>query len=554
MIISLEEAKNAIFPVAVIGAGPVGISLALALEEQGIDCLLIESGGDAYSEPVQALSDAAKYDPDHHAPMADATRRQLGGASVTWGGRCIPFDPIDFESRDYVPDAHWPVGYDEIWPYHRKACEYALCGSDLFAVHDALKSDQDGVVPGLVNDEDVCTRLERWSLPTNFGKEHSQRLANSKHIKLLKNTTVVGIRLSADGTSVQRLDAKTSGGTESFSLTAGHVALACGGLESTRLLLASNDVQPQGIGNHSGHLGRHYMGHISGKIARVKFNTEPGKTIYGFEADADKVYTRRRFTFPAQSQRKHQLFNTAIWLDNPPIYDPAHGNAILSFAYIALTFPIVCKLLAPDAIRKAAVGEGHKYSYLAHLKNLFADLPGLIKFVFSFGINRYLVRRKIPGFFLPNKSNVYELHYHAEQCPNGDSTALLTQNTDALGMPRLDINLQYTKPDVDSVLRCHTVLDERLRAQGVGQLEYKYDDLPAAILKQATDGFHQMGTTRMSQKPEDGVVDANLKVHGVDNLYVCASSSFPSSGQANPTLTTMAFAIRLAQHLKQTTT
>lgn len=549
MFATLEDIRGTALPVVIVGSGPVGITLALALEEQGVDCLLVESGRDNFAADIQTLSDAANYDPDHHAPMADATRRQVGGASVTWGGRCIPFDRIDFEHRAHVPEALWPVSYDDIWPYHHKACEYARCGSNLFEVHKALKTDMDGVVPGLANDEDVCTRLERWSLPTNFGAEHRERLEKSKHIRLLREVSIIGIRLTPDGSSVAGLEAKPSTGGESFTIAAKQYILTCGGLESTRLLMASNDNKPDGIGNHSGHLGRFYMGHISGKIARVKFTTDPDQTIYGFEADEHGVYTRRRFTFPAEAQKRHKLLNTAIWLDNPPIYDPAHGNPILSFAYIALTFPVLCKLLAPDAIRKAAVGEDHKFSYLAHVKNLFSDLPGLIKFVFSFGINRYLVRRKIPGFFLPNKSNVYELHYHAEQAPNADSRVTLSQKRDALGLPRLDIDLRYGQQDVDSVLTCHRLLDERLRAHGVGQLEYKYDDLPAAIMKQATDGFHQMGTTRMAARAEDGVVNADLKVFGVDNLYVCASSVFPSSGQANPTLTTMAFAIRLAEHL-----
>ncbi len=62
-------------------------------------------------------------------------------------------------------------------------------------------------------------------------------------------------------------------------------------------------------------------------------------------------------------------------------------------------------------------------------------------------------------------------------------------------------------------------------------------------------GYHHMGTTRMSVAPEDGVVDAACRVHGVDNLYVAGSSVFPTGGCANPTLTLLALAFRLAEHL-----
>ena len=60
-----------------------------------------------------------------------------------------------------------------------------------------------------------------------------------------------------------------------------------------------------------------------------------------------------------------------------------------------------------------------------------------------------------------------------------------------------------------------------------------------------------MGTTRMNADPRHGVVDADRRVHGVSNLYVAGSSVFPTGGYANPTLTLIALAIRLADNLKQ---
>ena len=59
-----------------------------------------------------------------------------------------------------------------------------------------------------------------------------------------------------------------------------------------------------------------------------------------------------------------------------------------------------------------------------------------------------------------------------------------------------------------------------------------------------------MGTTRMHADPRRGVVDADCRVHGIANLYVAGSSVFPTSGAANPTLTIVALALRLAGHLR----
>jgi choline dehydrogenase-like flavoprotein len=64
-------------------------------------------------------------------------------------------------------------------------------------------------------------------------------------------------------------------------------------------------------------------------------------------------------------------------------------------------------------------------------------------------------------------------------------------------------------------------------------------------------GFHHMGTTRMHQNPEHGVVDADCKVHGIGNLFIAGSSVFPTCGFSNPTLTIVALGIRLAEHVKR---
>jgi choline dehydrogenase-like flavoprotein len=104
---------------------------------------------------------------------------------------------------------------------------------------------------------------------------------------------------------------------------------------------------------------------------------------------------------------------------------------------------------------------------------------------------------------------------------------------------------------VQSVIDSHALLDHALRANGIGRLEYWHpaQQMPERVYAQASDGFHQVGTTRMGDDPAHSVVDADLKVHGVENLFVASSSVFPTTGQANSTLLAVAFALRLAGHL-----
>ena len=295
------------------------------------------------------------------------------------------------------------------------------------------------------------------------------------------------------------------------------------------------------------------MGHISGRIARVKFHTNYRKTVYGFLRDRHGVYLRPRFTFTPEIQLKEQIANSCAWLVNPMIGNPSHGNGVLSFAYLALTSPMG-KYMASDAIRKSAVSGAPEHCTRQHIWNMIREFPKTASFIPTFGIKRFALRRRVPGFFQRSASNQYPLHYHCEQVPNPQSCVTLSNQVDATGLRRLNIDLQYTQQDVDSVIRAHKLIDEHLRTNQLGQLEYLTEDLEQCVWNQATDGFHQAGTTRMSSRPEDGVVDPNCRVHGVDNLYVASGSVFPTSGQANTTFMIVVFALRLADHLKQSTT
>jgi len=293
------------------------------------------------------------------------------------------------------------------------------------------------------------------------------------------------------------------------------------------------------------------MGHISGRIAVVQFTTPPDETIYAHERDPDGVYVRRRFSFSPEALRLHDLPNIIAFLANPEIGDPSHQSGILSFAYLVLASRFG-RLVASDAIRKSLTRGGRREDLGRHLRNMVADAEATAGFALTFAYKRFLVRRRAPGFFVRSNANRYLLHYHGEQLPNADSRVTLADEPDALGVRKLRIDLRYSARDVEGVLRAHQLLDEYLRRHACGYLEYLTDDLEASVWEQAGDGCHQVGLTRMSARPEDGVADRNLAVHGFDDLYVASSSAFVTSSQANPAFTTVAFALRLADHLRAT--
>jgi choline dehydrogenase-like flavoprotein len=538
MIIEPSSLPSSTWNVCIVGTGPVGMALALEFERLGRDVLLIESGGMDVDKEIADASNAIVVDDRRHAPMALTVCRALGGTSWTWGGRCVPYDDVDFFCRDAVQGVNWPISHDEIRPWYSVAANYLFCGGDRFSAP----------CPRKLNDGITVDCLERWTINPRIIEMVRDRLLRSSSIRIALNTTLAGIHLSADGSRVESLGVVTPAGPA--SIVSRRTILAAGGVESTRLLLHFQQSYPGHFGGVDGPLGRYYMGHISGKIATIQFDRPDEAADFDFLRDTDGSYFRRRFMLTAAAQLENKLLNAAFWPDNPHFYDPGHRSGVLSAVFLALAFPPTGRLLLPEAIRRAHTGP-RPYKLAQHLRNVVFGAPRAAFDICRILRDRFLRKPRKPGFLVPNKGGEYALLYHAEQIPNPESRIRLSKEKDAFGVPRALIDLQFTGQDVDSVLRSHIVLDRSLRTNGVGRLKFWYPEnaLRKAVWDQASDGYHQIGSARMGLDPAQSVVDANLKVHGLDNFYVASSAAFPTSGQANSTMLAVAFAMRLAHQL-----
>jgi choline dehydrogenase-like flavoprotein len=535
--------------VAVVGAGPIGIVTALELARSGVQVALIESGLEHMDRTAQDLATFDSRQNDYfHARSALTVRRQVGGATALWAGRCVNFDPIDFEDRLITVKAPWPIGYEDVEPYLQRACDWAVCGQAAFNVRDVPEISHSDMVPGLPDNGVLTTDLERWSLPTRFGHEYAAALRDAPSLTLWTGLTCTEIVTTEAADSVDHLVVKSHDGREG-RVVAGDYVIATGGLEATRLLLASDRHNQAGLGNTGGHLGRWYMSHVEARVAAVQFDTDD--VIFGHERDSEGVYVRRRFTFSPKLQRELEMPNAAVWLVNPPISNPAHESGILSGVYLTLISPLGRFMLA-DAIREAHTKSDAQPRILAHLRNIVRDLFPSIRFAVTFSYARFFRRgRKAPGFFVKSADNRYAVHYHGEHLPHWESRVELTDERDALGMRRIRTHVHFSDVDYQSVRKAINLIDEHLRRHGAGHVEWLTDDVEGSVHASLGNnaGYHQAGTTRMSETPDGGVVDTHLQVHGVRGLYVASTSVLPTSSQANPTLLGIALAIRLADRL-----
>jgi choline dehydrogenase-like flavoprotein len=522
--------------VCVVGAGPIGLVVALELARLGQAVTLLESGVMQVDQAAQSLSDAIVVDARRHTDMSLAIQRRFGGTSNLWGAGCVPLDPIDFEPRPIAGDARWPVPYDEFAAYLPDACRYANCGEGFSQpVADLTVADA----------RFTADRLIRYADPPSFRKAYAASIASSPRIAAFLGVTVTGFAFAENG-AVAGLAVQARDGTTG-TVKARVFVLACGGVETTRLLLAAQAEASARFGGEDGALGRYYMGHLSGVIADLRLDHGGLDKGLDFFRGAGGAYARRRITADATLQRTHGLSNVAFWPIMPPMRDPAHRDPILSLAYLALSLPPVGRCLVSESLRRINVGDGG--DKLAHLGNLVAHIPKVAGFVPRFLYGRYLARRRLPGLHLRNAARRYALQYHAEHLPSRASRIRLANERDATGLRKAVLDLRFAEADADPIVRTHEHLTDWLARTGTGELIWRgpAEERHARILDLAGDGVHQIGAARMAANARQGVVDRDCRVFGCGNLFLAGSVVFPTSGQANPTLTALALGIRQAR-------
>lgn len=541
MVMLSAAPANQGYDVCIVGAGPVGLALALEAEALGLSVLLLESGQPEEAPDEHDASRAQVINQQTHAPMTLAARRTLGGSSWLWGGRCVPFEAIDFEARDYVPHSGWPIRREDVLPWYPKAAAYLDCGTADFRSAPAHWPDLGEI---------ELSQLERWARQPRLAQKLAPRVLASPRIHVLFNATVTDIDLDSSSKQVSSLQVRYQ--EQTIAVQAARYVLAGGGLETTRLLLSVQQRHPALFGATDGPLGRYYMGHIFGSIASIVLKQPQDFSALDFNCDATGTYVRRRFTLSEAAQRQHRLLNTSFFADNPPFYDQRHRNATLSMVFLGLSIPAIGRRVITEAIRLRHIGPP-PWHYTAHIMNILRRPWQAATDIWTILRLRYFSPVRKPGFVLHNQGGAYALNYHAEQIPNPDSRVTLNDERDAYGMPRLTIDFRYLPADAESALQAHDILDRQLRAAGKGQVDYHRpaEQRLAHIMEQATDGFHQVGTTRMSDDPRLGVVDRDCRVHGIDNLFIASSSVFPTTGEANPTFMAVALAARLAARLAE---
>jgi choline dehydrogenase-like flavoprotein len=501
--------------ICIVGAGAAGITIARELIGSGRKVLLLESGDLEPEGDTLALNEGVSVGIPH-PPMETTALRFFGGTTNHWDGHCRPLDPIDFEARPWVPHSGWPINFKDIEPHYARAvpiCEVGL--------NDFTAETWKAAFPGLIDwdPKRVVNRLWHISPPTRFGERYREDLRQAENIQVIFNANVVRIQLSENSGQVTELALKTLEGKQA-AVRPRNVVLACGGIENARLLLASNDVATAGVGNSNDMVGRFFMEHPHAIVAYAVPNVditpfEPYFTGTPANVADGSAAIRVKPSLSEALQRAQQLPNACI--------DIGYGyNRSAGYMAARKLGKSPSDGRMPDNLGRAVL-------------KMLSDLDGL-----AAGAYHYIVRERMLW-----------LGANTEQIPNPQSRVSLDNSVDALGQRRARLNWQLTALDKEATLKTCRIVGEELARLGIARMHIdewllQSDiDWPGVLVR-----YHHMGTTRMGDNSKASVVDRECRVHGIANLYIAGSSVFTTSGYANPTLTIVALALRLADRLK----
>lgn len=521
------DRANLIADVCIVGGGASGVTLADALVAEGREVLLLESGGIDHDPAVQSLMQGASHGFPYY-DLADCRLRFFGGTTAIWGGRCAQLNEIDFQRRAWVPHSGWPIGKADLAPHYARA--QGLLGLPPTNGEDELW-DAHGLTPPPWSPDVIGSAFWQFDQESDrFAVRQPARIKASRRARILLHASVTGIRLNPQGSAVVALDfANLAGGRG--RVRARQFVLAAGGIENARILLASDDVRPNGVGNDHDLVGRFFMEHPHARGARIETSA-----VMRLMKALPRSYSRGGIRHAAVArpapalQRREGLLNSAFTL--AARQHPGARMVMAKRLFLSLR-----DTLDPDQRNRRWWN-----LYRRQVIRLREHAGPLLAWasIRGGGYGLYTVLR-------------------AEQAPNPQSRVTLGPARDALGMRQVALDWRMSAIDKHTARATMQALDGELARLGLGRciLEpWLADDGPdwqtdPLISNHPIGGFHHIGTTRMAASPRAGVVDADCKVHGIANLWIAGSSVFPTSGWANPTLTILALALRLADHLGQ---
>jgi len=500
--------------VCVIGAGAAGITIAREFAGTRHSVVVLESGGLDFEERVQDLYVGAN--PRDDFSLSTSRIRMFGGTTAVWGGWCAPLDDLDFRQRDWVPESGWPIDRSDLRACYARAQPVCQLGRFRYSV-----PEWPSLAAGALRLDPAKLEHRMWQLspPARFGDVYREELDRARNVRVLLNATATEVVTEENETAAERIEIASLDGRRACVRAKVYV-VACGGIETPRLLLLSRRFSPHGLGNHHDLVGRYFMEHPHPDAGGVLLSGGPETFKSYVDSQVGTEHVVLGFGPSAAAQQRLQILNSSVAVNGPLHLEPSQ---------------------AWDSLMKLArtIGDGRWPKDAAtHIYNVLRDLDDILR----------------EGYLRATDAPIHGFSFTArtETAPVASNRVTLVEDRDALGMNR--VRLDWRPGTLERLTVQRTM---QLLAEEFGRLDFGRVKINELLLEDDlrwSDNLswfgHHLGTTRMSDDPKSGVVNSDCRIHGVSNLYVASGSVFPTSGFANPTLTIVALALRLADHLK----
>jgi choline dehydrogenase-like flavoprotein len=520
--------------VCLIGAGAAGITIARELAGSTLRVCLAEGGGMQYEyQESQVL-----YRGDSigvPVSLEGGRLRFLGGTTNHWSGRCAPLDDVDFRRRDWIPHSGWPIDRTELDPYYARARTVAGFSSAWLSDADTLSYlgialpsiNEEWLKPFLWHFTPAMKDAPAWRWANAYGKV----LRESSNIHALLHANFKAFSTEKDRSRVRNVTVTSLNGV-SATIFAKIFVLCCGGIENARLLLLGAEQNAGSFGNENDLVGRYFMQHPRGPAGLIVSAERMSRVQGQFNIlrGPDDLELEIGLTLTPQIQEKERLLNCSAVLQYQG--DPTSGVTAAQDIWRSL----LTGRWSPDMGEKVGRIAGDFGEFVHGLEHRLSS-------------GHTLAREGSTG--IPSRSATILLDL--EQAPDPDSRISLSQDRDALGLRRVQANWRLSELERRTAARFTTYIAAEFARLGIGRgrLEPWLQDERIPMTGALQETYHYIGTTRMADDPREGVVDRNCAVHGMDNLYVAGSSVFPTAGHANPTLTILALALRLADNIRR---